>query len=95
MEASKQSEPQIIAVGKPGSGAQYFLVLENSVLFKEEDFFQCIILLFAIYYNFNITYVRCLHPILLFFQDYVFKIGNKHKTPPVSLQNFLQATQTL
>jgi hypothetical protein len=89
-----QKEPYILVIGQPGGMAEYLIIFEGTVIFEEEEFLKSIILLFAVYYNFNVVYVRSLHPILFFFQEHIFKLGQtKHK--PQSLVNFLQATYDL
>ena len=95
IDGCAQKEPYILIVGAPGRDDQYFLVFEKKILFEEQDFLDSIILLFASYYNFNVVYVRPLHPILLFFQNYVFKIETTKTKEPQSLINFIQATHSL
>lgn len=71
-----QDEPYIIIVGSPGDETtEYHVIFEREVWWEGRSCYDSIFLLFCVYYNFNVCYVRLLKPILFFFQCVIFNIG--------------------
>ena len=57
-----------------GDEPQYFLYVENKVLFYVATLSRAIVFWFILHYVFNLEYCHHIKPIALFFQEFVFKL---------------------
>ena len=53
---------------------QYFLYVENKVLFPVGTLSRALVFWFTLHYVFNLEYCHHIKPIALFFQEFVFKL---------------------
>lgn len=68
----KRSAPRIACF--LGETPQYFLIVEEKVLFSVASLSRAIIFWFVIHYVLNLEYCSCIKSVAFFIQDFVFKL---------------------
>ena len=76
----KRNAPRIAAIFGEET-IQYFVIVEQRVLFQVSSFHQALFVAFSAYYVFNLAYPKQVQKLLLFLQDYVLAMPDSTKRP--------------
>ena len=67
-----RTAPRIGCFSGDGKNAQYFIFIEDKMLFSVSNISRTIVFWFIVHYIFNLEYCAHIRPVALFFQEFLF-----------------------